>query len=205
MATNTSTLTSPDDYFSWLAQFLGKELEPYPGRALAVTRIVIAATLSMIVIMTFQIHGGGLGALYAFFIARDDLQATIKSAIAVFATYTIGLCFVLVGANLFADEPTGRFLWFAVSIFVVFFVMRTVDTFNARLAFTLLVVNTLPGWLTVHVAEPQVERTLDQALAVAVGTLITVAVEVAFHALRPREELLERLEERWDALRELLL
>ena len=204
MATTTSTLAGADNYFSWLGDFLRQELQPYPGRAVAVSRMVIAASLTMIVIMTFRIHGGGLGTLYVFFIARDSFHATLKSAAAIFISYAIGVCFVLVGANLFADEPTSRFLWFSGSIFVVFFVLRTVDNFNAGLAFTLLVVNTLPVWQTMRVAEEQVERTLSQALAVAVGTLITVAVELIFRALHPKEELFVGLEGRWSALRELL-
>ena len=204
MASTQATLSRPDDYFAWISDFFKNELEPYPGRAVAVSRIVVAATLTMIVILAFRIHGGGLGTLYAFFIARDSLNATLKSAATVFVSYGAGVCFVLLGANLFAGEPMPSFLWFSGSIFVVFFVLKTVENFNAGFAFAFLIVNTLPIWQMPGTAEGHVERTLYQALAVAIGTLVTVAVELIFHALHPKEELFEGLEERWDALRQLL-
>ena len=40
---------------AWLWDFLKEELTPYPGRAGTVTRMVIAATLVMIICMTFRI------------------------------------------------------------------------------------------------------------------------------------------------------
>jgi multidrug resistance protein MdtO len=167
-------------------------------------RIVVAATLTMIVIMTFRIHDGGLGTLYAFLIARENIHATLKSAASVFVSYTVGVCFILLGANLFADDPTLRILWFSGSIFVVFFFIKTIENFEAAIAFALLVVNMLPTWQLMTTAEARVERTLSQAVAVGVGTLVTVAVELVFHALHPKKELFEALEARWNTLRSLL-
>jgi multidrug resistance protein MdtO len=204
MAATATTRTRPDDYFAWVGEFLENELQPYPGRAVAASRMVVAATLTMIVIMTFRIHGGGLGTLYAFFIARDNIHATLRSAASIFVSYAAGVCFILVGANLFADDPTVRVLWFSGSIFIVFFFIKTLANFEAAIAFALLVVNTLPTWQLLITAEVRVERTLSQALAVGVGTLVTVAVELVFHALHPKEELFEGLEARWNSLRSLL-
>lgn len=204
MATTATVLTERNDYFAWISQFLKGELKPYPGRAVAASRIVVAATLTMIVIMTFRIEGGALGTLYAFFISRDTLRATMRSAVSILASYTIGIGFVLLGATFFADEPTLRFLWFSGSIFVVFFFIKILDNFEAATAFALLVVNTLPIWQLLRPAESRVESTLGQALGVGIGTLVTVGVEMIFHTLHPKEELFEGLAERWDALRQLL-
>lgn len=204
MATTATTLTKPEGYLAWIGEFLKHELRPYPERAVAASRIVVAATLTMIVIMTFRIHDGGLGTLYAFLIARENIHATLKSAASVFVSYTVGVCFILLGANLFADDPTLRILWFSGTMFVVFFFIKTIENFEAAMAFALLVVNILPIWQLMTTAEARVESTLSQAVGVGVGTLVTVAVELVFHALHPKEELFEALEARWNTLRSLL-
>src|SRR5579862_5401650 len=47
--------------WQWLSVFFRHELAPYPGRWSLVARMVIAATLSMIVIITFRIPYGAIG------------------------------------------------------------------------------------------------------------------------------------------------
>ena len=93
MATNAPTLTgsaAPSSFFNWFGQFLKSELAPYPGRGVTVARMVIAATLTMILIMTFKIPGGALGVTYALLISRDSLYATLQSASTIVVSYTAG-------------------------------------------------------------------------------------------------------------------
>ena len=49
-----------------------EELVPYPGRVNTVARMVIAATLVMIICMTFRIPYGFQGAIYVLFISRES-------------------------------------------------------------------------------------------------------------------------------------
>jgi len=65
----------------WLRDFLKEELVPFPGRAALVARIVIAATIVMILTMTFRIPFGAYAATYTFLISRESPQATVRSAI----------------------------------------------------------------------------------------------------------------------------
>src|ERR1700751_6306384 len=111
----------------WFREMLKEEIAPYPGRGVMVARMVVAATITMILVMTFRIPGGFQGALYAFLIARDDFRATLKSGMAMAVSYTIGVTFVLTCAALFASQPNARFLWFAASMFVVFFALATFE------------------------------------------------------------------------------
>ena len=46
-------------------EFLKEELTPYPGRAALVARMVMAATLVMIITMTFRLPYGAYCAIYA--------------------------------------------------------------------------------------------------------------------------------------------
>ena len=57
--------TTLDDA-AWLWQFLKNELAPYPGRAWAVARVTIAATITMVLVMTFRVPYGFLAALAPF-------------------------------------------------------------------------------------------------------------------------------------------
>jgi multidrug resistance protein MdtO len=188
----------------WLREMLKEEISPYPGRGTMVARMVTSAMLTMIVVMTFRIPGGFEGALYAFLIARDDFRSTMKSGIAMAVSYTVGVCFVLTCAALFASHPDARFLWFAGSMFVVFFALDTFQDFAVATGFAIILVLALPIWQTPATAEHRVELTLWQALACAVGTVITIAVEAIFHSLNPRNELLQGLDDRLSAVQGLI-
>jgi multidrug resistance protein MdtO len=188
----------------WLEEILKEELAPYPGRGLMVARMVISATLTMILAMTFRIPGGFEGALYAFLIARDDFRSTMKSGIAMAVSYTIGVSFVLTCAAIFASHPNARFLWFAGSMFVVFFALDTFQDFAIATGFAIILVLALPIWQTPATSEHRVELTLSQALACALGTVVTIAVEAVFHSLSQRNELLCGLDDRLSAVRGLI-
>ena len=71
MASIAQTVTESHAPLAWFGEFLKEELAPYPGRFDTVARMVIAATLVMIVTMTFRIPYGFQGAISAFsFLAR---------------------------------------------------------------------------------------------------------------------------------------
>ena len=169
-------------------------------RAMVVARMVIAATLTMILVMMFRIPGGFEGALYAFLVARDDLRSTLRSGVAVAVSYTIGVRFVLMCAALFASYPDARFLWFALSMFVVFFALSTFENFAIAIGFAIILVLALPIWQTPTPAEHRVELTLWQAFACCLGTLVTIGVEAVFHSLFPKNRLLQGLDDRLSAV-----
>lgn len=183
---------------------LKEEIAPYPGRGVIVARMAIAATLTMIVIMTFRIPGGFEGALYAFLVTRDSLRATLKSGIAIAVSYAVGVVFVIAGAAVFVSHPSARFLWFAACMFVVFFALDTFQNFAAAVAFAVFMVLALPIWQTPDTAENRVELTLWQALACVLGTVVTVAVEAVFCALFPKNELFQGLDDRLCAVQGLI-
>ena len=65
MASEAIRIPHEERFNKWFPEFLKNELAPYPGRWAVVARIVIAATLTMILIVTFRIPGGVVGALSA--------------------------------------------------------------------------------------------------------------------------------------------
>ena len=70
-----------DDAGAWFWQFLKTELAPYPGRAWVVARITIAATIVMVLVMTFRIPYGFLGAIYTMFLSRENPTMTLRAGI----------------------------------------------------------------------------------------------------------------------------
>ena len=62
MATLAHVIADGPRPLTWFREFLKHELAPYPGRAVTVARMVLAATLVMIVCYTFRIP-------YAFLVA----------------------------------------------------------------------------------------------------------------------------------------
>jgi multidrug resistance protein MdtO len=204
MASSTIRLPHAGRFTTWFSSFLQKELAPYPGRGAIVARMVISATLSAILIVTFRIPGGAIGALCAFILSRETLLSTAKSALYIVAAFVVGGLFIPVGARLFASIPITHFLWEAVSLFTVFFLLRTLTNFALATGLSLVATNILSIWYLPGPAERNVELTLWQVAAALIGALVTLAVEIVFHALHRRDELIDGLEVRLKLIEDLM-
>lgn len=89
----------------WLAAFLSEELRPYPGRTATVARMVFAATLVMIICMTFRLPCAFQGAIYALMVSRENLRATFGSAATILAFSVIGTIYLLGSAWFVVGSP----------------------------------------------------------------------------------------------------
>src|ERR1700749_779723 len=107
----------------WLWNFLKLELTPYPGRAWVVARVTIAATLVMIIVMTFQIPNGFLGAIFTLFLSRENNTATFVAGLRTIAAFLLGTAYALIGAAMFVADPLTHFLGVGVSLLVSFFLL----------------------------------------------------------------------------------
>jgi len=195
MATTVS-LPHLQKFTAWFPQFLRQELTPYPGRSAVVARMVIAATLTMIVIVTFRIPGGAIGALCAFILSRENLRSTAKSALSVIMAFGIGALFIPIGARMFASTPFTHFLWEAISLFLIFFLLRTLQNFALATGLGLVGTSILAIWFLPGPAEHNVALTLWQVLGAGIGALITFSVEAVFHFFSSSDELDDGLSSR---------
>ena len=195
-ATTSINLPHALRFAVWFPDFLRKELAPFPGRGALVARTVISATLTMILIVTFRIPGGYVGALSAFLLSREDLSATARSAGYLLTTFVIGALFIPVGARFFASTPETHFLWVAASLFLVFFLLRTMASYALAVGFAVVVANVIGIWYLPGPGETNVELTLWFVAAGAIGISVTVAIEVVFHYLSGRDEVMDGLEAR---------
>jgi multidrug resistance protein MdtO len=183
-------------FTAWFPDFLRKELAPYPGRGALVARTVISATLTMILIVTFRIPGGVVGALSAFILSREDLLSTTKSAIYIIMTFIIGGLFIPVGARFFASTPETHFLWVAVSLFIAFFLLRTLSSYVAASGFALVVGNVIGIWYLPGPPDTNVSLTLWLVAGTTIGALVTLGVEFVFHFVQKRDDLIDGIDAR---------
>ena len=173
----------------WLWQFLKEELASYPGRTTTVARMTIAATLVMIICMTFRIPYGFQGAIYALIVSRDSPRATLQSSGTILLVTGIGAAYVLVSAALVISVPVLHFLWVIGSFFLAFFVLSTIHNYAATSTFAIMIAVGVPFWDRHVSAETNVAGTLWLTLAASVGVVVTAAVEMAFAHRRPGDDI----------------
>jgi multidrug resistance protein MdtO len=196
MATVSVHIPHVARFGAWFPDFLRKELAPYPGRGLVVARIIVSATLTMILIITFRIPGGVIGALCAFLLSRENLVATARSALYLILAFILGALFIPIGARLLASTPETHFVWVACSLFLVFFLLRTLSNYAIAIGLALVVSNVVAIWYLPGPASLNVELTLWQLAATFIGALVTLGVEFAFFFFHGQDTVLEGLDSR---------
>jgi multidrug resistance protein MdtO len=188
----------------WFRGFLKEELAPYPGRAVLVARMVIAATLVMLITMTFRIPFNMHGTIFTFTISRESPRATLRAVRTTVIAFSFAAVYILTGATLSQGNPGLRFLWVIGSLFIMFYAIHTMTDYAAATGFGILIAITLPLW-DMHIpAELKVEGTLWAFAETAMACGITLLVELAFAALRPGDDLVRSIAERLACVEELL-
>jgi multidrug resistance protein MdtO len=204
MASEPIHLPHHERFTDWFPDFLKKELAHYPGRGALVARMVLSATLTMILIVTFRIPGGYVGALTAFLFSRENLVATARSTVFFIGAFLIGALFIPVGARLLASPPETHFLWIGCSLFVAFFLLRCLTNFAVATGLAIVIANVVGIWYLPGPAGRNVELTLWQVAGTSLGALVTLCVEIVFHAVSGRDELSEGLDTRLALIEQLM-
>jgi multidrug resistance protein MdtO len=189
---------------TWFREFLKHELAPYPGRAALVGRMTLAATLIMIVGMTFRIPYTFQGAIYALMISRESPRATLKSAGIIALVTAIGAAYLLLSVQFVINIPELHFLWVISCFILAFYAISAVSNYTAAVIFAIMTSVVIPIWDRHLPAETNVEDTLWLCLSVSVGVVITGAVELAFVRLRRGDEVVLPITERLAAVESLL-
>jgi multidrug resistance protein MdtO len=190
---------------SWLGEFLKHELSPYPGRTALVARMVIAATLVMLICMVFRIPYAFQGAIYALVVSRESSQATFKSAASILSLTGIGAAYLLASAFFVISVPMLHLLWVIASFFLGFYAISTIKNFGASSTFAIMICVGVPLWDRHLSAETNVEDTLWLCLASAIGVVVTVGVEILFSRIKPGEDIVAGVTDRLAAVENLLL
>jgi multidrug resistance protein MdtO len=194
-----------DEARKWFWNFLKNELTPYPGRAWVVARVTISATLVMLLVMTFQVPNGFLGAIFTLFLSRENPTATFVAGLRTIAAFLFATAYTLIGAAMFVDEPLTHFLGVGVSLFVSFFLISITNDYGTAVAFGFTIAGAIPLWdRTTLNANDRVEDTLWLAGVVAMGVVVTIAVEYVFRRVHPATDLTEGIEVRLQTVESVL-
>jgi multidrug resistance protein MdtO len=205
MATAAQSVSSTPSYLSWFAEFLTHELSPYPGRTALVARMVMAATLVMIICMVFRIPYAFQASIYALIVSRESSQATLKSAVSILALTGIGGAYLLASAWFVISIPTLHLFWVLASFFLGFYAISTFTNFGASSTFAIMICVGVPLWDRQLSAETNVEDTLWLCWACSIGVMVTVAVEILFSRIKPGEDIVAGVADRLAAVENLLL
>jgi multidrug resistance protein MdtO len=201
------SLTQPAEkpgLLAWLPHFFRQELAPYPGRWSLVTRMVIAATLSMLIIVTFRIPYGAIGVNCAFILSRENLLSTARSGFYFILAFAAWAVAIPIGARMFASIPITHFLWEGTTIFLCFFFLRTLTNFVLATGVVVVATATTTIWYLPGPAELNVELTLWQILATTIGALTTFLVEVVFHYYSKTDPILNGIDARLRIIEDML-
>ena len=196
MATTAQNLSESWDPLISFREFLKEELAPYPGRAVLVTRMVICATLVMIITMTFRLPFGMHGAIFTLIISRESPRATLKHVRTTVIAFAFSAIYIFVGALFSLDDPTLRLLWIIGTLFIAFYAIRAITDYVAATGFGILIALTISLW-DMHVpAELKVENTLWAFAQTSMACVITLLVELVFSGFRRGDDLKRSVAER---------
>ena len=190
---------------AWFWEFLKHELAPYPGRAATVARMVLAATVVMIICNTFRIPFGFVGAIDALLISRESPRATLKSAGSILLPVASGVTYMLVSVQFVISVPLFHLLWNIGSLFVAFYAITVLTNYGASVAFALAIAVGVTIWDRQAPSEVNVEDTLYLFLVVLVAVLVTSAVELAFNRTRPGDDTVVPVADRLAAIHSVLI
>jgi multidrug resistance protein MdtO len=204
MATLAQSLRNSPAARSWIREFLQEELTPYPGRAGLVARMAIAATVVMVLCMTFRIPYAFAGALSALIITRESPRTTLRSSLLILISNAISATYVVISAHAVIDFPELHFLWVMGSFFLAFYALSAMTDYIAAWMFAFLIGVTVPLWDRHVSGGANVESTLWVALSSAVGILVTLAVEFLASRGKPGDDVLLAVAGRLTAVEEML-
>jgi multidrug resistance protein MdtO len=190
---------------TWLWEFLKHELAPYPGRAVTVARMVLAATLVMIICNTFRIPYAFLGAIFALLISRESPRATLSSAGTILAVAATGVVYILASVQFVISVPVLHFLWIIGSLLLAFYMLAVVTNYGACLVFALLISVAVTIWDRHLSAETNVEDTLYLFLVALIAVVVTSVVELAFKRVRPGDDIVLPVADRLAAIHSVLM
>jgi multidrug resistance protein MdtO len=189
---------------AWFLEFLKEELAPVPGRAGIVARMVIAATLVMIIARPFVSFTPLRVRFTHSSFSRESPRATLQSTGVALLFAGVGGAYVLISAGLVINVPILHFLWVIGSFFLAFYALSAMTNYGAASTFALVIAVGIPIWERHIAAETNVEDTLWLTLAVSVGALVTAAIELASVRVNPGDDILLPVAERLSAVESLL-
>ena len=204
MAAIAQSVPSSSSPLTWLWDWLKDELAPYPGRSLLVARMVTAATLVMIISMTFRLPYGAYAALYAFNISRDSIEGTKRAVQSIVIGFPVAGAYILTGAMVVMGDPLLRFLWIVATLFLIFYGISATGSFAAWTRFGYMAVITITLWDRHIGAQAKVNGLLWAIGMLTMASFVALLLEAGYAALRQGDVVIDPIMERLACVGQLL-
>lgn len=186
----------------WINQFW-QDLQPTPGRLGTSLRIVLATTLTLILLMTWQIPSAAFGLYMVFLLARDSPSVSMRAGIVSILTLAVAVVTELAVVIVTDNSPISRVLSVAAVSFLAAMVMRATTMPNNGVTWGFMFCTLIATWEFHAPAEAQVKNSLWLVGAGVVAVGCSVAVEYIFGVSNPVARLQEQLRTRYRALENL--
>src|SRR5260221_118891 len=108
-----------------LLRFLRRELAPFPGRAIATVRVVVACVVVLVLCMTLRIPEAHLAVWVVTRVAMEDSSESLLTGLVFLIALTIGLAVPLVLLTFAMDQPWLRFCLMAAMAALGLFLRQT--------------------------------------------------------------------------------
>jgi multidrug resistance protein MdtO len=187
---------------TWINQFW-QDLQPTPGRLSTSLRIVLATTLTLILLMTWQIPLAAFGLYMVFLLGRDSPSVSMRGGIVLVLTLCAAVATELAVVILTDNSPMSRVLSVAAVTFLAGMVMRATTIPSNGVTWGFMFCTLIANWEFHAPAEALVKNSLWLVGAGAVAVVCSVAVEYVFGATNPVDRLQEQLQTRYRALENL--
>lgn len=189
---------------AWFGQLLRDELAPYPGRLALVARMTIAATLVMIICMTFDLSYGFQGAIYTLLVSRESFRSTLLSSGIILFVTVLGTAYLLITVMFVISVPILHFLWIVATLFLAFYMLSVISNYGAASAFGIVIAVAIPLWDRHVSAETNVEDTLRVTFVSLIAGLVTAIVELVSVRLQAKDNIILAVDQRLGAVEGLL-
>jgi multidrug resistance protein MdtO len=177
-----------------------QDLLPTPGRLSSTLRIVLASTLTLLLLMILRVPSAPVGLYFVFLVGRDSPSVSVRTSIFSLFTLAAAVATELAVVILTDNDPVARLLSVTVVSFIagMLILATTVPTLGSTWGFIFC---TLIGfWEFQAPADALVKNSLWLVAAVAVSVGCSVAVEYVFGAAHPADQLQEQRRIRYQAL-----
>lgn len=166
--------------------------------------MVTAATLVMIISMTFRLPFAAYGAIFAVILSRESLEVTKNEAGMLAIGFISAGAYVLVGAMLVLGDPMLRLIWVIGTFFLIFYAMAATSNWAVAARFGYLIIITIPLWDGHHTADAKVTNTLWAVGIITLASVITLLLEVAYAALRHGADLMDPINDQLASVEKVL-
>jgi multidrug resistance protein MdtO len=167
--------------------------------------MTVAATIVMLLVMTFRIPGGFHGTIFTLLISRENPTATLLSGVRTAVAYLIGTLYTVFTIRIMIGDPLTHFLWVGGSVFLSFYLLRVIADYGTAVPFGFAVLGAISLWDNSAIdVNTRVENTLWLAGGVAIAVAVTIVLEYVFRMIHPTTDLTEGIEARMQTVEDVL-